>query len=245
MRLIFIRHGDPDYVHDSLTEKGRREAALLAERVATWKVDEFYCSPLGRAKETARYSLEKLNRQAQTFEWLKEFYITIKDPETGKDRIPWDFMPDFWTSDPHFYDKDNWTEAEVFKTGDLRKNYDEVAAGLDSILAKYGYIRSGAVYKTNHTQPTGSGIAAQDGKTLVFFCHLGVSFVMMAHLLGFSPAQLFHNFFVAPTSVTVLNAEERIAGTAMFRTQVIGCTRHLAGLEPVSASGYFTDVFQD
>ena len=245
MRLIFIRHGDPDYVHDSLTEKGRREAALLAERVATWKVDEFYCSPLGRAKETARYSLEKLNRQAQTFEWLKEFYITIKDPETGKDRIPWDFMPDFWTSDPHFYDKDNWTEAEVFKTGDLRKNYDEVAAGLDSILAKHGYIRSGAVYKTSHTQPTGSGIAAQDGKTLVFFCHLGVSFVMMAHLLGFSPAQLFHTFFVAPTSVTVLNAEERFTGTAMFRTQVIGCTRHLAGLEPVSASGYFTDVFQD
>jgi probable phosphoglycerate mutase len=67
---------------------------------------------------------------------------------------------------------------------------------------------------------------------------------MMAHLLGFSPAQLFHNFFVAPTSVTVLNAEERIAGTAMFRTQVIGCTRHLAGLELVSASGYFTDAFQ-
>ena len=244
MRLIFIRHGDPDYIHDSLTEKGRREAALLAERVATWKVDEFYCSPLGRAQETARYSLEKLNRTAQTFEWLKEFYITIKDPETGKDRIPWDFMPDFWTKDPLFYDKDNWTEAEVLKTGDLRKNYDEVAAGLDSILAKHGYIRNGAVYKTNHTQPTGSGIAAQDGKTLVFFCHLGVSFVMMAHLLGFSPAQLFHNFFVAPTSVTVLNAEERIAGTAMFRTQVIGCTRHLAGLEPISASGYFTDAFQ-
>lgn len=32
MRLLFIRHGDPDYVHDTLTEKGHREAALLAER---------------------------------------------------------------------------------------------------------------------------------------------------------------------------------------------------------------------
>ena len=30
MRLLFIRHGDPDYEHDTLTEKGRREAALLA-----------------------------------------------------------------------------------------------------------------------------------------------------------------------------------------------------------------------
>ena len=32
MRLIFIRHGDPDYVHDTLTEKGKREAELLAQR---------------------------------------------------------------------------------------------------------------------------------------------------------------------------------------------------------------------
>ena len=32
MRLILIRHGDPDYVRDSLTEKGFREANLLAER---------------------------------------------------------------------------------------------------------------------------------------------------------------------------------------------------------------------
>ena len=32
MRILMIRHGDPDYVHDSLTEKGKVEAALLAER---------------------------------------------------------------------------------------------------------------------------------------------------------------------------------------------------------------------
>ena len=36
MRIIFIRHGDPDYEKDSLTEKGWREAALLAERVSRW-----------------------------------------------------------------------------------------------------------------------------------------------------------------------------------------------------------------
>ena len=30
MQFLIIRHGDPDYVHDSLTEKGFREAELLA-----------------------------------------------------------------------------------------------------------------------------------------------------------------------------------------------------------------------
>lgn len=36
MRLIFIRHGEPDYEHDSLTEKGWREAKLLAARTKDW-----------------------------------------------------------------------------------------------------------------------------------------------------------------------------------------------------------------
>ena len=39
MRLIFIRHAEPDYSIDSLTEKGWREAKLLAERTKRWKVD--------------------------------------------------------------------------------------------------------------------------------------------------------------------------------------------------------------
>ena len=41
MRLIFIRHAEPDYSIDSLTEKGWREAKLLAERTKRWKGDEF------------------------------------------------------------------------------------------------------------------------------------------------------------------------------------------------------------
>ena len=42
MRLIIIRHGDPDYSIDSLTEKGWREAEQLAERIAKLDVKAFY-----------------------------------------------------------------------------------------------------------------------------------------------------------------------------------------------------------
>ena len=34
MRLLFIRHGDPDYVLDGLTPTGQLEAELLSERSA-------------------------------------------------------------------------------------------------------------------------------------------------------------------------------------------------------------------
>ena len=36
MKLIFIRHAEPDYSIDSLTEKGFYEAQLLAKRTAGW-----------------------------------------------------------------------------------------------------------------------------------------------------------------------------------------------------------------
>ena len=48
MRILLIRHGDPDYVNDTLTEKGRREAALLAKRAVSMNMGECYKSPLGR-----------------------------------------------------------------------------------------------------------------------------------------------------------------------------------------------------
>jgi probable phosphoglycerate mutase len=50
---------------------------------------------------------------------------------------------------------------------------------------------------------------------------------------------------MAPTSITVLGSEERLPGEAAFRVQVFGDFRHLIeGGEPVSASGYFTDIFE-
>ena len=36
MKIIIIRHGDPDYVHDSLTPRGDKEARLLAEIIGTY-----------------------------------------------------------------------------------------------------------------------------------------------------------------------------------------------------------------
>ena len=62
MRILFIRHGDPDYINDTLTKKGHREAKLLAERAADLNLGSCYVSPLGRAKDTAQYCLDKVGK---------------------------------------------------------------------------------------------------------------------------------------------------------------------------------------
>lgn len=264
MKLIFVRHGDPDYEKDALTEKGKKEAKLLSYRVAAWKnVTEFFQSPLGRAKETAAFSLEPLNRKAITKDWLMEFYFTVKDPVTGEDRIAWDLLPSYWTKHKCFYDKDGWTSSEVLKTGPIEENFRKVSKGIDELLLKYGYEHLDGYFKTKHDyvtsimgQNTLSGHSTEnlqlkdDGMTLVFFCHLGVSFAIIAYLLGFSPVQLWQSMYVAPTSVTVLSSEERVPGEVQFRIERFGDVTHLYKkfdgniIEPVSGMGLFTDPFQ-
>lgn len=77
MRILLIRHGDPDYAHDSLTEKGRREAALLGQIAPSMDLGECFVSPMGRAKETASYCLKATNKSAETVNWLMEFMTDL------------------------------------------------------------------------------------------------------------------------------------------------------------------------
>lgn len=235
MKLIFIRHGDPDYEKDSLTEKGFREAELLRRRVEKWNVKDFYCSPLGRARATAKPFLDSMNREATICPWLKEFYVPIKDPKTGNGRIPWDFLPQYFTKEEAFYDKDKWVDATVMQTGDIKDSYKMVCEGFDNLLEGYGYVREGGIYK----------VKEHNDDVIVFVCHLGVSFVITSHLLGISAPLLWHGFFMPPTSLIVFDSEERVPGEAYFRCQAFGDTKHLfAGGEPISGSGYFADIFQ-
>lgn len=235
MKLIFIRHAEPDYENNTITEKGWREAELLSQRTIGWDVSEFYQSPLGRAVDTASCTLKKISRTAVTCEWLKEFYYSWDDPCTGTTHTCWDFMPQYWTVRPKLYDKDQWMNEEPYlQKPEIYENYCRVCGLFDDLLKEHGYVRDGGIYR----------VEKHNDDTLVFFCHLGITCVLMSHLMGLSPVMLWQNIYIAPTGVTVLGSEERCSSIASFRAQVIGDTSHLrfAG-EPASASGYFTDTF--
>lgn len=77
MRILLIRHGDPDYIHDALTEKGRREADCLSRIVPDLHVGECYVSPMGRAQETCRIALQHTDKKAKTEPWLMEFLTNL------------------------------------------------------------------------------------------------------------------------------------------------------------------------
>lgn len=233
MKLLIVRHGDPDYSIDSLTETGWQEADLLSRRLSKLDVKAFYCSPLGRAKDTSKPTLEKLGRTAQILPWLREFAPKVQKPD-GHGTVSWDWLPQDWAVRDYFYDRNRWMEAPEFQAAGVADAAKWVWDGLDELLARHGYVREGNYYRAE--QP--------NGDTIVLFCHFGLECILLSHLLGVSPMPLWHGTCAAPTSVTTLTTEERREGIASFRMNAFGDTSHLyaAGREP-SFSARFCEMY--
>lgn len=234
MKLLIVRHGDPNYAIDSLTAKGKREAILLAKRLSGLKNATFYCSVLGRAKKTASYTLKALGATATYFDWLQEFRGSVKD-ENGKDTCCWDRLPRTWTEEPIYFTKE-WYHGALFRETNVEAEYRIVCDGLDALLERHGYRHVG-----NHFEAF-----APNSDTIVLFCHFGVESVLLSHLFGVSPMVFWHNTCALTTSVTTLVTEEREQGYAIFRMLGFSDISHLyAEEEPPSFQARFCERFTD
>ncbi len=124
MKIIFIRHGEPNYEIDSLTEKGWREAELLSKRTAKWNVTDFYCSPLGRAKDTASFTLKNRGSRGRKFFHgcanLMRLSL-IRRPESAGFRGIFCRMCSTQTGISMI--NHLWTKNPIMQTGNMDENY--------------------------------------------------------------------------------------------------------------------------
>lgn len=235
MKLLIVRHDDPDYSIDSLTEKGWREAEYLSERLTTVPAEHYYVSPLGRAKDTVSLTLNKLGRTAIECPWLREFKAPIWRPDTpGRKTYTWDWLPQDWTQEKRFFLLDRWYEPRLLHIDSVKLEYDWVIGKFDALLEQHGYKRDGACYQA----------LCANNDTLVFFCHFDVECVLLSHLMNISPMVLWHSEIAAPTSVTTVVTEERRKGIACFRVCSFGDISHLYQHgEPPAFSGRFCECY--
>ena len=162
MKLVIVRHGDPDYSIDSLTEKGWKEVEYLSERLAKLDVKEFYVSPLGRARDTASLTLKKMNRTATECDWLQEFNVLIDRPDIT-DR----------------------------KKSDAKGYYDYVTGKFDQLLAEHGYVREGHYYRVTKANDDTLVFFCHFGLECVLLSHLmSVSPMVLWHGLCAAPSSV-------------------------------------------------------
>lgn len=207
MKITIVRHGDPDYEHDTLTEKGEAQAKLLSLVLSKRHYDEIYLSPLGRAQKTAEPFIYKEKREAATLSWLQEAPWV------------WDREPSNWTRNPLCYDPERWMDAPEMDVNEENKEiYRSIEASFYEFMQSHGYTKEGRYFKTN---------GDQNEISVLFVCHLGLGSFLLSRLIHVSPAVMWQNFFMPTSSITLAQSEEMKAGEASFRIREFGALPHL------------------
>ncbi len=233
MRILIIRHAEPDYENDTLTEKGFREAEILSERLKERVIDDIYSSPLPRALYTAKPTAKKLGKEVEVLDWLHEFRGRLTLP-TGERHIAWNIPPRLWTEMPPIYRADTWQGTPMYASLNAPEQYNFVTGQFDALLAKYSMKRKNQIYTCVENPDV----------TVAIFCHFALGMVLISHLTGISPVLLWQTMFLPTSSVTEFVTEERVEGEVIFKCMQMGDTSHLyAKGEPVSASGLYREFF--
>mmetsp|Transcript_13102 Transcript_13102/g.26578 ORF Transcript_13102/g.26578 Transcript_13102/m.26578 type:complete len:198 (-) Transcript_13102:1000-1593(-) len=197
MRVLIIRHADPEYFGDTLTELGRKEASALAERLERGiegRPSRLYTSPLGRARATAAATEQRLGLVAEVEDWTRELSHWPRLGEAGGgDARPgeggmalWDLPPGDVrgrAAEPPMSHATQW--ARVPQLEAIRSQFDEICAESDKFLARHGFVREDGQYR----------ILTPNREIIAVFCHGGFGLTWLAHLLDMPLPMVWSSFW--------------------------------------------------
>ena len=146
MRIIFIRHGEPDYEHDTLTETGFKQAQIVAQRLKDENIDEIWSSTNGRAVNSAKPTAELLGLPVKTVDFMREVTWGSKTGEKlFADGHPWDIADEMARLGMDLNSPD-WCTNRFFKDNKVVGCAETVSMGIDEWLEEHGYKRNGLYY---------------------------------------------------------------------------------------------------
>lgn len=102
MNLIVIRHGqtveNKEGIHQghsdgNLSELGKKQAQATAEALKKEKFDVVYCSPLGRAYDTAKIIMQYHSQEIIKKDALKEQFFGTEFEGKNKIHVDWTKLP--------------------------------------------------------------------------------------------------------------------------------------------------------
>ncbi len=209
MELYIIRHGDPDYAHDSLTELGEKEAQSLVERIKAINPDYIYASPMGRAQKTAMPSCRALEKVFEVLPWAKEdmaYMQPVDFYEQKKGRATFSYA-------------DGLTDCvDYSEYGTRAEKLDMLMQQSDALILKHGYVRMGGFYFAE--KPNNDRICV--------FCHGGFGSAWIAYLIGMHPMFGFQRFKFETSSVTKIVFRVEKDGFCIPFIEYLGDTSHVA-----------------
>lgn len=219
MRLHIIRHADPDYANNTLTNAGHLEAQALARRLAAQGLDALYTSPLPRAQMTAQYTADLLKLPIRSYDWLMEpaWFDYEVDPADGGRMPVWDIPGEILREISGYDAWATWSSIQPLRDPKYLEGYQAFIQSSDELLTAHGYQREGKRYR----------IIKRNQQRIACFCHNGSAMLWLAMLLHIPPPVVWSSFWHAPSAVTTVLFEERSTEWSVPRCLSVGDVSHL------------------
>lgn len=230
MQIIIIRHADPNYAIDDLTEQGHLEAAALGKYLKDQELDELYVSPLGRAQTTATYVAKETGLPMRTENWTQELAEWSVDLPNGEKIAAWDYPGELMESRKN--DLVEWRKEEDLwlREADKKEKYEQLVTDSDHFLESFGLVRQGGIYEMRDP--------SKARKKIAVVCHAGFGLAWLAHLLYIPLSHAWQAMWLAPSSMTTVLFDQRNTNRVVPRCLHLNEVTHLyaAGL-PVQPHG--------
>ena len=196
MLLYIVRHGDPIYETDTLTDRGRLQAEAVGKRIFDSKIDRIFSSPMGRAMETAEPACRLLGLEKSIEEWTHE----IQD-----ERLT-DFPDGEWKSISllqNTYYRENGNidlpyertyECTGIERSQMKSAVEYIEKNGKDFLERLGYREENGIYR----------ILRPNEEKVALFCHAAFARAWLSVLLHIPLHIMWASFDYTHTGVTVL-----------------------------------------
>lgn len=217
MKIIFVRHGHPNYKDDCLTELGHPQAEAAAERLKDEKIDKIFSSSCGRAYETACHIAARHNLDVTQFDFMREIRWGIKDTE---DYVhPWT-LADSWVEKGKDIMNPNWQKDPEYKGVTLAGDYNKLSKEFDNWLAGLGFEREGQYYRATK----------ENNDTVMMVSHAGASTVALSHIFNIPFLYACRTIGCDYTAITIVNFASKEGELTAPRFELVNDARHIKGI---------------
>lgn len=222
MRIVFVRHGHPDYKLDCLTQLGHQHAEAAAQRLEDEPFTKIYSSTCGRAVETAEHIAARHDLPVESFDFMREIkWGSVNGEELPyKGGYPWAVASAMVANGETLMDP-NWAEEGAFANNSVKYLVQNIAVEFDKLLETLGYVREGEFYRITRDNPD----------TVAMVSHGGSSAAVLAHLFNLPFPFCCNTLRCDFTGITVITFTGEAGTLTAPRFEIVTDNRHIAKID--------------
>ena len=224
MLLYIVRHGDPDYATDSLTERGILQAESVGKRMESVGIDRIFSSPMGRAQMTAAPACRMTGIKCEIEEWTKEISREIKTTfPDGKPKSISTLQNSIFRDNGGIdLDYARALESDGMSESLMHEALPYLEENGNRFLEKLGYKAEGGVYR----------IVKPNEDKVALFCHAAFARAWLSILLHIPVHLMWAGFGYTHTGVTVIEFKNYENGITAPRCLMYSDISHLYSYGP-------------